>query len=235
MACGETGARAAAVELKDTWVGTAPGVALDAMLTVGTLSGTVTGGTLDGIVAGGVAVIKEVAGTLDGTVVCGVDVVTEAIVAVDAAVHVGTEAVGALESTVAGGAVKDDTGVDGVPEGMLTDGAMEEDTLAVGTLSGTAAGGTLDGIVAGGVAVIKEVAGTLDGAGICSVVVGIEALDALESTVAGGAVKDGTGADGVPEGILTDGAMGEDTLAVGSTHECKFLFLRWYVDHQLLI
>ena len=94
MACGEAGARAAAVELKDTLDGTAPGVVVDVMLAAGTLSATAAGGTLDGVVAGGVVVNKEFVGTLDGTVVCGVVVDTEAAVAVDAAV--GTEAVGAL-------------------------------------------------------------------------------------------------------------------------------------------
>jgi len=87
------------------------------MLAVGTLSGTAADGTLDGIVAGDVVVNKEVDGTLDDTVVCGVVVDTEAVVAVNAVV--GTEAVEALEGTVASGAVKDGTGADGVPEGML--------------------------------------------------------------------------------------------------------------------
>ena len=48
-------------------------------------------------------------------------------------------------------------------------------------------------------------------------------------------MKDGTGADGVPEGMLTDGAMEEDTLGLGGPLTDKFLFLRWYIDHQLLI
>ena len=130
MVCDETGARAAAVELKDILDGTASGVAVDVTLGVGTPCGTAAGGTLDGIVAGGVVVNKEVAGTLDGTVFCGVVVDTEAVVAVDTVV--GTEAVGALEGTVADGAVRDGTGVDSTPDGMLTDGVLEEDTLAVG-------------------------------------------------------------------------------------------------------
>jgi len=46
VACGQTGARAAAVELKDALDGTAPGVAVDAMLAVDTLSGSAAGGVV---------------------------------------------------------------------------------------------------------------------------------------------------------------------------------------------
>jgi len=48
-------------------------------------------------------------------------------------------------------------------------------------------------------------------------------------------VKDSTGADGVSEGMLTDGAMEEDALGVCGPLTGKFLFMRWYVEYQLLI